>query len=151
MIPSETPLLRRVGSNLIRLDSPRARMERSFMSHMRLYAKELRDADVSDPDTFIALVQCASDLRFPPGRVADLCGVSTRTVKAWIRGRDVPGPEGQAEALYRLRMAVEERIRIAPDLSLPDQAASGSSTAGTDVRDMEARVCSIPMNQTSTM
>lgn len=116
--------LRRIGSSLIRLEGPRARMERSFQAHMRLYADELRGADLTDPDTFTALVQCASDLRFPPGRVADLCGVSTRTVKEWIRGRDLPDPAGQAEVLHQILRAVEERVRIAPDLSLPGQAAS---------------------------
>lgn len=126
MISSEEGM-RRFGSSLIRLAGSRARMERSFQAHMRLYAHELSAADLTDPDTFVALIQCASDLRFPPGRVADLCGVSTRTVKSWIRGRDLPDPAGQAEALFRIRKAVDERVRIAPDLSLPGQAARGSA------------------------
>lgn len=148
--PSDGTRLRLVGSKRIRLDGARARMERSFLSHLRLYARELAEADLSDPDTFTALIQCAPDLRFPPGRVADLCGVPTKTVKAWMRGRDIPDPESQAFFLNRLRVAVEERLRIAPDLSLPAQAASGQISERGDGRGDEARVCSIPMNQTST-
>jgi hypothetical protein len=148
--PSDVSHLRLVGSKRIRLDGARARMERSFLSHLRLYARELAVADLSDPDTFIALIQCAPDLRLPPGRVADLCGVPTQTVKGWMRGRDTPDPESQAFFLSRLRDAVEERLRIAPDLSLPGQAASGSVSMPGDERWSEARVCSIPINQTST-
>jgi hypothetical protein len=148
--PSDVSHLRLVGSKRIRLDGARARMERSFLSRLRLYARELTEADLSDPDTFIALIQCAPDLRFPPGRVAELCGVPTQTVKAWMRGRDAPDSESQAFFLERLRAAVEERIRIAPDLSLPVQAASGKVSARGEELGSEDRVCSIPMNQTFT-
>lgn len=127
----ENPMLRQIGSMMVRLDGSRARMERSFQAHLRLYAQELRSADPADPDTFVSLLQCAPDLRFPPGRVADLCGVRTQEVQGWIRGRDLPGPEGQAEVLSRLRRAAEERVRTAPDLSLPGQAASGSASAAS--------------------
>lgn len=148
--PTEVMQLRLVGSKKIRLDGARARMERSLISHLRLYARELAEADLSDPDTFIALIQCAPDLRFPPGRVAELCGVPTQTVKAWMRGRDAPDPESQAFFLERLRAAVDERVRIAPDLSLPVQAASGKVSGCGEERGSEAPVCSIPMNQTFT-
>lgn len=149
-VPNTVTRLRQVGSARVRLDGARARMERSFQSHLRLYAEELGRADPSDPDTFVALIQCAPDLRFPPGRVADLCGVSTRVVRGWVRGRDLPDPEGRTEVLSRLRAAVEERVRVAPDLSVPAQAASGSGSVGTAGVVSQARVCSTPMNQTST-
>jgi len=114
----------RVGSALVRLDGVRARLERSFQAHLRLYAEALRDPDLSDPDTFVALIQATEEMRIPRGRVADLCTVSAQEIRLWMRGRDLPDREGQLEILGRIRVEVEARLRALPDLSLPDQAAS---------------------------
>lgn len=124
MTRTEHPGYVRIGTGLIRLDGARARLERSFQTHLRLYAGELRAADPADADTFIALIQCAPDLRLPAGRVADLCGVPTAAVKAWARGRDLPDPQAREEALRRLLAEVEGRVRVAPVLDPQDQAAS---------------------------
>lgn len=124
MFQTDHPGYVRIGTGLIRLDGARARLERSFQAHLRLYAGELRAADPGDADAFIALIQCAPDLRIPAGRVAALCGVPTAVVKDWARGRDIPEPQARAEALRRLLAEVEGRVRAAPDLDAADQAAS---------------------------
>jgi hypothetical protein len=113
----------RVGSALIRLEGARARLERSFQSHLRLYAEELRAPDLSDPDVFVALIQAAGEMRIPRGRLADICQVSSQEIRLWVRGRELPDTPGQGRILGRIRVEIDARLRALPDLS-PDQAAS---------------------------
>ncbi|PTX52392.1 hypothetical protein IQ03_01355 [Gemmobacter caeni] len=114
----------RIGSALVRLDGTRARLERSFQAHLRLYAEELRAPDLADPDVFVTLIQAAEEMRIPRGRLADLCEVSSQELRLWVRGRDLPDREGRGRVLARLMAEVAARLRALPDLSLPDQAAS---------------------------
>jgi len=114
----------RIGSSLLRLDCTRARLERSFQAHLQLYAAELRRPDLTDPDVFVVLVQTAEDVRIPRGILAQICDVSTQELRIWMRGRDLPDPEGRGRILERIRREVEARLRAAPDLTHPDQAAS---------------------------
>lgn len=124
---SETAAYVRIGTSQIRLDGARARLERSFQDRLRLYARELSDPDLSDPDTFPTLIQAGPELRIRAGRLAELCVVTTTRIRAWTRGADLPDREGQALILSRILREVEARIRVLPDLSLPDQAASSET------------------------
>jgi transcriptional regulator with XRE-family HTH domain len=47
------------------------------------------------------LIDCLSYLKLSPAEVAQLLGVSTRTVRRWLEGENVPGPAEQALRAWR--------------------------------------------------